>query len=219
MKNLFFLLLFVTVSIFTSCESEIEKQARLKLAEEKRIELAQERKEAERIRLEKEKEKRIELETKLERERKEKELYDRYINNSLQNGATPYSYCYGGNRSCTDYGCSEIKVRTPHNSDVLVLIKKNNKVIRHAFIKAGRTFTFEIPNGTYQPFFYYGKGWNPDKYMKPASCGSIIGGFIIDESFGKDSPQYLNNSILTYELVLQKNGNFRTKQSNLNEAL
>ena len=141
------------------------------------------------------------------------------INNSLLNGSTPYSYCYGANRSCSDWGCSEIKVKTPYNSDVLVTIKKSGNVIRHAYIKASSTYTFEVPNGTYQPFFYYGKGWNPNKLMKSTPNCDLKGGFITDEYFGKDDPQSLNNTILEYELILQQNGNFSTRPSNSAEAL
>jgi hypothetical protein len=76
-----------------------------------------------------------------------------------------------------------------------------------------------MPNGTYQPFFYYGKGWNPEKEMKRADNTTILGGFVANESFGKDSPQNLNNQTLEYQLILQKDGNFRTTPSNSMEAL
>jgi len=101
----------------------------------------------------------------------------------------------------------------------LVTIKRGEAVVRHAFIKAGRSYTFELPDGTYQPFFYYGKGWNPEKVMKQTDCGTLKGGFLTNENFGKDSPQVLSNNILGYELILQQNGNFSTRPSNANEAL
>ena len=85
----------------------------------------------------------------------DKEIYDKYINNSLENGSAPYADCYGINKHCPDPGCSEISIKTPSNSD---------------------------------------------------------------ESFGKDDPQELNNSILEYELILQTNGNFSTIPSNPAEA-
>ena len=157
---------------------------------------------------------RIEREVRLEKERKEKAIYDKYINNTLRTGATPYSQYYGRNSTCDDYGCSQIKVRTS-NSDVIVTIKKNDKVVRHAYINSGSGYTFSFPNGTYQTFFYYGKGWNPNKEMKG---GEMKGGFITNESFGKDDPQYLSNNILEYELILQENGNFSTRPSNPDEA-
>ena len=227
-KKLIFPLILIFL-VCSSCESEAERSQRLAKEEKQRIELKEQVEQEERERqfqIEQErvaKEERDELErvrqAKLaEEERKRKEMFDKYINNSLKNGATPYSYCFGRNKSCSDYGCSQIKVKTPFNSDVMVTIKKNDKVYRHAFIKAGSRYTFEFPNGTYQAFFYYGKGWNPNKVMKQVSCGSLKGGFITDELFSKDNPQSLNNNILEYELVLQQNGNFSTKPSNLDEA-
>ena len=91
--------------------------------------------------------------------------------------------------------------------------------MRHAYIKAGSSYTFDLPNGTYQPFFYYGKGWNPGKIMKETNAGTLRGGFISNEDFGKDNPQNLSNQILEYELILQQNGNFSTRPSSANEAL
>ncbi|SKC06607.1 hypothetical protein SAMN05660477_02766 [Soonwooa buanensis] len=139
-----------------------------------------------------------------------------YFNNSLPTGATPYSEYYGKNSSCNSNGCSQIKVKTPNNSDVLVTIKQNEKVVRHAYIQKGDSYTFSFPNGNYQAFFYYGKGWDPEKEMKN---GEIKGGFLADESFGKDDEQSLYNNVLEYELILQQNGNFSTRPSNPDEAL
>jgi hypothetical protein len=218
--------LFIAASLLSSCESEQARKERLALEEQQKIELEQQKAEEqkveavrlEQVRIEQEKKaevERIEREALLDKERKEREIYDRYINNSLRTGATPYSRYYGGNSSCNDYGCSEIKVRTS-NSDVLVTIKKEDKVVRHAFIQASDSYTFSFPNGTYQTFFYYGKGWNPEKKMKN---GAIKGGFITNENFGKDDPQSLQNTILEYELILQQNGNFSTRPSNSEEAL
>jgi hypothetical protein len=154
-----------------------------------------------------------------ERQRTEKAEYDRYINNRLPTGDTPYETFYGGNRRCSSAGCSQITVQTPANSDVLVTIKKDGNVVRHAYIRAAGSYTFELPNGVYQPFFYYGKGWNPDKAMKETPNGTLKGGFVAEEAFGKDTPQALSDNILTYELILQKNGNFSTRPSNAQDAL
>ena len=147
------------------------------------------------------------------------EIYNKYINNSLQTGTTPYRRYYGGNAACKESGCSQIKVTTPQTSDVLVTIKSNEKVVRHAYIRANSSYTFEMPNGTYQPFFYYGKGWNPEKEIKRADGTTILGGFVSGDTFGKDSLQRLKNNILEYELILQSNGNFSQKPSNAMEAL
>ena len=54
--------------------------------------------------------------------------------------------------------------------------------------------------------------------MKETDCGSLRGGFVSSEHFGKDTPQSLANNILEYELILQQNGNFSTRPSNSEEA-
>ena len=48
--------------------------------------------------------------------------------------------------------------------------------------------------------------------------GKVSGGFVSDEDFGKDSPQDLSNQILEYVMILQTNGNFSIKPSNLEEV-
>lgn len=226
LKTKLFQTLLCLTLVIASCESDAERKQRLAEEEQQRIELEEQQKEEDaelaiklyQERVEQEKrleEERVANEKRLEKERQEKAIYDKYINNSLSTGATPYSRYYGGNSTCNDYGCSQIKVRTS-NSDVIVTIKKNDKVVRHAYINSGSSFTFSFPNGTYQTFFYYGKGWNPEKEMKG---GEMKGGFITNESFGKDAPQSLSNNILEYELILQENGNFSTQPSNPDEAL
>lgn len=197
--------------------AEFRQQRRVAQEKQDKERLVREEKEL----AEKRKTREIELEAQLiqeEKDRKAKALRDKYINNSLYTGATPYAYCFGSNKSCSDYGCSEIRVKTPHSSDVMVTIKKDGVVYSHAYIKAGGQYTFELRNGTYQPFFYYGKGWNPNKEMKETDCGMLRGGFVADEHFGKDLQQTLSNEVLTYELILQKSGNFSTKPSNADEA-
>ena len=98
-----------------------------------------------------------------------------------------------------------------------MIIKRNNqngKVVAHGYIRSGATYQFDIPDGTYQTFFYYGEGWNPNKEMK----GGIKGGFVKDEIFSKDNPQEICNAVLTYVLQLQRDGNFQTKGSSPDEA-
>jgi len=224
--NRFFLSLTLAFLLFSCTESKQEKEERL---EREKIERIETKRRLEKERLEREKQEEIErIETKrrlekerLEREkqeeieRKEREIYNKYIHNSLDTGATPYYKYYGGNPSCHTYGCSEIKVTASNNSDVVVIIKRNEIVVRHAYIKAGNSYTFSLSNGTYKPFFYYGRGWYPKKEMKD---GTMKGGFLEDEHFGKDDPQRLSNNILEYTLILQRNGNFQTKPSNESEA-
>lgn len=216
-KNVFFLL--VVLFAFASCQSEKDRQEIVEREEQQRIELEERLKakqEEEAFRLEEE---RLEAEERLKEEREKQALYEKYIDKSLATGSVPYAHCFGRNSSCSDRGCSQIRVKTPSNSDVLVTVKRGEQVVRHAFIKKGDSYTFEVPNGVYQPFFYYGKGWNAEKVMKETDCGILKGGFIASESFGKDDPQTLSNNVLEYELILQERGNFSTIPSNANEAL
>ena len=145
-----------------------------------------------------------------------------YATNTLYTGATPYKYCYGNNPYCYPSEgyeeCSFIGIKASSNSDVVVLIKKNNRVYSHAYIKAGGYYKFKVGNGNFQTFFYYGKGWNPNKYIKDSSCGKITGGFVSNESLDKSELTYLNNSSMTYTLYTVENGNFKPKASNKNEA-
>ena len=139
------------------------------------------------------------------------------LDNSLNTGATPYFQYYGKNYECPYDQCSGIRVTAPQESDIVVIIKRNNqvgKVVAHGYIRSGATYQFDIPDGTYQTFFYYGEGWNPNKEMK----GGIKGGFVKDEIFSKDNPQEIHSAVLTYVLQLQRDGNFQTKGSSPDEA-
>ena len=114
--------------------------------------------------------------------------------------------------------CSFIDIKASSNSDVVVIVKKNNRVYSHAYIKAGGYHKFKVGNGSFQTFFYYGKGWNPNKYIKNSSCGKITGGFVSNESLDKSDVIRLNNSSMSYTLYTVENGNFKPKASNKNEA-
>lgn len=134
-----------------------------------------------------------------------------YYNNSLSTGTTPYV-----NSSLRSSNDSQITVSTSanSNSDVVVIVKSVGEMVRNAYIKAGGSYTFHLPNGRYQVFFYAGKGWNPNKVMPNGENG----GFVANESYSKDSPVTLDYQILTYELIPQRNGNFSTQQSNASEV-
>ncbi len=139
--------------------------------------------------------------------------------NSLSTGSMPYASCYGSSNSCGGWGCSQIKVITGGSGDVLVSIKNNSgRVVRHAYIKGGYSYTFNVSDGSYQVFFYSGTGWNPNKQMPSSSCNYLKGGFVSNESVTKDNYISLYSQIMTYELILQQQGNFSTKPSSKNEA-
>ena len=137
-----------------------------------------------------------------------------YASNSLYNGATPYKYCYGASNNGYP---SKVNIKSG-NSDVIVTIKKEGKVYRHAYIKAYSNYTFKVADGSYNVYFYYGKGWNPKKFMKNTNCGRLVGGFVSNVSVDKDMYLSLNNQYMTYTLTSVKNGNFSPKTSSINEA-
>src|SRR5690606_25043662 len=100
-----------------------------------------------------------EKELKAEREKLKKALFDKYIGSSLRSGSTPYANCFGKNTACSDTGCARIVVNASPSSDLIAILKKEDKVFQHAYVKRDSSYTFEIPNGTYQAFFYSGIGW------------------------------------------------------------
>ena len=131
-----------------------------------------------------------------------------YIDNSLTTGKVPYS--------CKNVSGSQstITVKTgASENDVVVIIKTGDTMVRNAYIVGGDSYTFNLPNGNYQVFFYGGKGWNPEKEMPNGD----MGGFVANESFSKDEPVTLNHQGLEYELILQQNGNFSTEPSSASE--
>lgn len=141
---------------------------------------------------------------------------NKFLNNSLSTGAKPYKDYYGNGYECPYVQCSGIKVTAPKESDIVVIIKKDNqngKVIQHGYIKKGDTYQFVVPDGIYQTFFYYGKGWNPNQIMKDG----LKGGFVTDEIFSKDEPQEISSGVIEYVLQLRKDGNFQTEGSDLSE--
>lgn len=150
---------------------------------------------------------------------KSKEVEDdsKWLSNSLNTGDKPYSGCYNSESTVLPLN-SQISVIAPNDCDVLVVLKKDDLVCRHAYIGKGSSYTFTIPDGTYQPFFYYGNGWNPNKKMSSTVCENLTGGFVSDESFSKDSPQFLSGQTLQYTLVLQENGNFSALEAEQEEA-
>lgn len=138
---------------------------------------------------------------------------------SQYDGATPWSNCFGKNASCKSYGCSDIIVKTSNSSPVVAIVKRNNKVIKHAYISAGSSYTFEVIDGTYEVFFYYGTSWNKNKKMPSGECSSLYGGWNYDESVSKDGPFRLKGQFVEYTLSQMVNGNFIPDKSNIKEAL
>lgn len=214
--------------VLAGCETEAQQKERLeRVAEENRQRALKEQQ----LRLEAEERARNRAaeEARLQREREERERKAReeqqrrakWLSNHLDNGAQPFTKCWGRNRSCEEWGCSEIKVVADRNYDVLLTLKEDNEhgdVVRHVYIRRGQTKNVEVPNGTYQPFFIYGKGWDPDA-VNPISGCSKRGWFVKQLEISKDDPDHLSNTVVTYRLQVTERGNFQTKGSNASEAL
>lgn len=171
------------------------------------------REEEERIREEAERRQR-------EEEQQREQLYSTYGSNSLNNGSQPYESFYGKNHHySSNEPHAEVRVKAAYDSDVIVIIRydnQNGRVAGHTYVRAGQTATIQLPGGHhYQTFFYYGRGWYPDKPMK----NGVKGGFLEDEAYSKDGSTTLlqDNEILTFELTPVQNGNFSTSQSNESE--
>jgi hypothetical protein len=106
------------------------------------------------------------------------------------------------------------------SSPVVAIVKKYDRVVKHAYISAGSSYTFEVTDGTYQVFFYYGTSWNKNKKMKSSECASLYGGWDKNENFDKDDGTItLKGQSMTYTLTSVTNGNFQTKDSSIEEAL
>ena len=160
-----------------------------------------------------------ELRFKRAEEAKRLEMLERFGRNRLGQGDIPWKGCFGSNASCKQAGCSEIVVKAPAEEDVIVVIKGAGVVKKHAYIRAGFSFSFQMADGVYQPYFYYGQGWWPEKEMESKLCSDLKGGFLTNEIWAKDAPRFLENEILTYTLQYVINGNFETQGSNQSEAL
>ena len=98
-------------------------------------------------------------------------------------------------------------------------IDRNGHHRLHAYISSNSSYTFQLLDGTYQVFFYYGKNWDRYKKMNSDECYSITGGFTSNESVSKDNPITLKGQIMTYTLTETSYGNFSPKSSSLGEAL
>ena len=133
-------------------------------------------------------------------------------------GATPWADCFGENISCNYYGCSGITVNTSSVDPVVAIVKKNNRVIKHAYISANSSYTFEVKDGTYQVFFYYGEKWISNLYMPSDECTLLTGGWSENSSVSKDDPIKLKNSTMEYTLSLRTDGNFKPDKSSLKEV-
>lgn len=128
---------------------------------------------------------------------------------SLATGTQPYD-----NEVNASGDSAEIHITTESgDTDYVVIVKRNGRIAKNAYINGGDSYTFSVASGTYQVFFYSGEGWDSSKQM----AGGHTGGFLAYESFQKDEPTMIDNQTLTYELRPSLNGNFNPEGSSEQE--
>ena len=137
---------------------------------------------------------------------------------SQYTGHTPWDNCFGKNATCNYYGCSSITVKTSKSDPVVAIVKKRDRIIKHAYISANSSYTFELKDGTYQVFFYYGTDWNSKLWMPSDECNLVVGRWSKNEYVSKDDPIRLKNQIMTYTLSTMVSGNFTPGKSSLDEV-
>ena len=137
---------------------------------------------------------------------------DVYRNNSLVTGAKPYTYYYGKAHT----GKNFIDFKTSGSYDYVVFVKKHNdnKTVNHTYIRAGEKARLYVPSGTYDVYFYSGKGWNPKK-----SVGQLTGGFVEGGIMQKDGPVQLVSENLEYTLYPVVNGNLVLQIADIDNVL
>lgn len=139
-------------------------------------------------------------------------------------GDRPYYDCLNRNYTCST-DCSQIEVIAPYNSDVVVTIKTNGRIVDHAFIERSDSYSFSLDNGTYETYFYFGSGgMDQDKFLTHTYCyygniygANLYGAFVNNQVFSKASEETLYRNILTYKLQLTENGNFSTAPSSVEQ--
>lgn len=148
----------------------------------------------------------------VEREPSQEKIWQKkYKGNRLKNGSEPYRALYGRNRQS---GTSEIVVTAPIDMDALVMVKLNNNVKQHAYIRSGKRYTFHISAGLYQVYFICGTDWCPEKDAPNGQKG-----FFLNSSTSKDDALYVDNyQSLTYTLQSSIHGNFRPQGARSDEA-
>lgn len=150
--------------------------------------------------------------------------YNEYRNNSLTTGAKPYASYLGKAKT----GQHRISFKTSGPSDYIVIVKRssNDAYINHIYIKGGDNATLNVPSGTYDIYFYSGRGWNPNK-----QTGRFTGGFVENEVMQKDGPQAFKVQEITkddgtyisyqggqYTLYPVTNGNLVLQSADINNV-
>lgn len=136
--------------------------------------------------------------------------YSTYIDNQLPTGAKPYKKYY---RSRT--GENYLDFKTSGNDYVIIARDYNtSKVVNHIYVRANDKVRLYLPDGTYNIYFYGGKGWNPNMQN-----GNVIGGFVSGGHIQKDGPVELYGQYGEYTLYPVQDGNLQLEEATQGEAL
>lgn len=136
--------------------------------------------------------------------------YDAYIDNQLMTGSKPFNDYYN---SLTGDNYLDFKTS---GCDYVVIVRDYNSsdVVNHVYIRAEDTGRLYLPNGTYNIYFYGGKGWNPEMQN-----GNVKGGFVSEGHVQKDGPVDLYNQCGVYTLYPVQDGNLQLQKASKDEAL
>ncbi len=152
----------------------------------------------------------------IESEREQLKNHNRYKDNQLKNGASPFNTCFGKGIYSKN---AWLKFDNSNASDAIVCLVRSydKRTIRNEYIQAGSKFEMsKIPSGTYYIKVYYGNDWNP---KKENFCGSK-GAFEKNVTFSKSdrigdkiiientSRSYTTGTITLYAV---ENGNMSTQ--------
>ena len=136
--------------------------------------------------------------------------YGTYIDNQLKTGSKPYRKYY---KSRT--GSNYLDFKTLENDYIIIARDYNtSKVINHIYIRSNDHGRLHLPNGTYNIYFYGGKGWNPNM-----ENGNVTGGFVSGGHIQKDGPVDLYDQYIEYTLYPVQNGNLQLQSATEDEAL
>lgn len=118
--------------------------------------------------------------------------YEAYLNNSLETGAKPYASYFGKAKTGENF----IDFKTSGSNDYVAIVKRhsNNKYVNHTYIKGGGNARLYVPSGTYDVYFYSGRGWNPNMVV-----GQFEGGFVEGGIMQKDGPVQLVTETITLD--------------------
>lgn len=121
------------------------------------------------------------------------EEVDKYLYNSLENGATPYNDIFGVGQYSSN---SWINITNNNEHDVIVCLvdSYSDLTIRHAYIKSGSSLNLSsIPGGQYFIRAAFGQGWNPNVTIGSYNCGNFAKNYFYKQLYRTSKPITIEN--------------------------